>query len=157
MPQFQPHLSLIWLTYRFHFLRFLTIAKLKPLYKKGAKTKPKNYRPISLPRILLISKIIERIIHDQTQVFVDKYKILLTYKSGYRKHYFTDSLSYLTDKVRNGFEKGLLAGMILIDLRKAFDTIDHSIHLEKMSCLAIGFAELTIAWYKSYLTKVRPT
>ena len=50
------------------------IAKLKPLYKKDAKTKPKNYRPISL--LPLISKIMERIIHDQTQVFLDKNKIL---------------------------------------------------------------------------------
>ena len=40
--------------------------------------------------------------------------------------------------------------MILIDLQKAFDTIDHSILLEKMTCL--GFAESTIAWYKSYVT-----
>ena len=46
------------------------IAKLKPLYKKEAKTKPKNYRPISL--LLLLSKIIERIIHNQTQEFLDK-------------------------------------------------------------------------------------
>ena len=40
--------------------------------------------------------------------------------------------------------------MVLIDLQKAFDTIDHSTFLEKMSCL--GFAGKTIAWYKSYLT-----
>ena len=40
------------------------IAKLKPLYKKDTKTKPKNYRPVSL--LPLISKIMERIIHDQT-------------------------------------------------------------------------------------------
>ena len=71
------------------------IAKLKPLYIKEAKTKPKNYRPISL--LLLISKIIEKIIHDQTQVFLDKYKILFTYQSGFRKHYSTDTcLSLLT-------------------------------------------------------------
>ena len=46
------------------------IAKLKPLYKKAAKTKPKNYRPISL--LPLLSKIIERIIHNQTQDFWTK-------------------------------------------------------------------------------------
>ena len=40
--------------------------------------------------------------------------------------------------------------IVLIDLQKAFDTIDHSILLEKMSCL--GFAGKTIAWYMSYLT-----
>ena len=124
------------------------IAKLKPLYKKEAKTKPKNYRPISL--LPLLSKIIERIIHNQTQEFLDKNNILYKYQSGFRKHHSTDTcLSYLTGKVKIGFEEGLLTGMVLIDLQKAFDTIDHSILLEKMSCL--GFAG-TIAWYTSYLT-----
>ena len=125
------------------------IAKLKPLYKKEAKTKPKNYRPVSL--LPLNSNIIERIIHDQTQVFLDENKMVFTYQSGFRKHYSTDTcLSYLTDKVRNGFEKGSLTGMILIDLQKAFHTIDHKVLIEKMSCL--GFTESTIRWYKSYLT-----
>ena len=40
------------------------IAKLKPLFKKGSKTDPKNYRPISL--LPLVSKIIEKVLHDQT-------------------------------------------------------------------------------------------
>ena len=125
------------------------IAKLKPLYKKEAKTKPKNYRPISL--LPLLSKIIERIIHNQTQEFLDKNNILYKYQSGFRKHHSTDTcLSYLTDKVKIGFEEGLLTVMVLIDLQKAFDTIDHSILLEKMSCL--GFAGKTIAWFTSYLT-----
>ena len=125
------------------------IAKLKPLYKKEAKTKPKNYRPISL--LPLLSKIIERIIHNQTQEFLDKNNILYKYQSGFRKHHSTDTcLSYLTDKVKIGFEEGLLTAMVLIDLQKAFDTIDHSILLEKMSCL--GFAGKTIAWFTSYLT-----
>ena len=125
------------------------IAKLKPLYKKEAKTKPKNYRPISL--LPLLSKIIERIIHNQTQEFLDKNNILYKYQSGFRKHHSTDTcLSYLTDKVKIGFEEGLLTGMVLIDLQKAFDPIDHSILLEKMSCL--GFAGKTIAWFTSYLT-----
>ena len=62
--------------------------------------------------------------------------MLFTYQSGFRKHYSTDTfLSYLTDKVRNGFQKGSLTGMILIDLHKAFETIDHKILIEKMSCL----------------------
>ena len=125
------------------------VAKLKPLYKKETKTKPKNYRPISL--LPLISKIIEKIIHNQTQSFLDENKILYTYQSGFRKHYSTDTcLSYLTDRLRNGFEKGLLTGMILIDLQKAFDTIDHSILLEKMKCL--NFSQSTIRWFTSYLS-----
>ena len=43
------------------------VAKLKPLYKKGSTTLPRNYRPISL--LPLKSKIIEKVIHDQTQGF----------------------------------------------------------------------------------------
>ena len=77
--------------------------------------------------------------------------ILYTYQSGFRKHYSTDNcVSYLTDRVRNSFEKGLLTRMILIDLQKAFDTIDHSILLEKMECFS--FSESTIMSFNSYLS-----
>ena len=44
-------------------------AKLKPLYKKGSKTDPKDYRPISL--LPLISKVLEKVIHNQTQSFLN--------------------------------------------------------------------------------------
>ena len=40
------------------------VAKLKPIFKKGKKVEPSNYRPISL--LPLISKIIEEVVHDQT-------------------------------------------------------------------------------------------
>ena len=77
--------------------------------------------------------------------------ILYRYQSGFRKHYSTDTcLSYLPDKVRTGFEKGSLTGMVLIDLQKAFDTIDHGILLDKMNCL--GFFKSTVASFNSYLT-----
>ena len=56
----------------------------------------------------------------------------------------------LTDKISKGFDSGLLTGMILIDLQKAFDTIDHNILLQKMSSLEIS--REVIDWYKSYLS-----
>ena len=125
------------------------IAKLKPLFKRGSKTDPKNYRPISL--LPLISKIIEKIIHDQTQNFLDKNNVIYRYQSGFRKFYSTDScLSYLNNKITTGFESGLFTGMILIDLQKAFDTINHDILIKKMTFL--GFSEETTNWFKSYLT-----
>ena len=49
------------------FPRSCKIAKVKPLFKKGSKTDFQNYRPISL--LPLLSKIIERIFHDQTGAF----------------------------------------------------------------------------------------
>ena len=50
------------------------IAKLKPLYKKVSKTDPKSYCPVSL--LPLVSKVIEKIIHNQTKIFLNKNKIL---------------------------------------------------------------------------------
>ena len=55
-------------------------AKLKPLYKKVAKTEPKNYKPISL--LPLISKVLEKVIHNQMHNFLDTNKILYRYQSG---------------------------------------------------------------------------
>ena len=49
----------------------------------------------------------------------------------------------------NGADNGKHTGMILIDLREAFDTLDHTILLEKMTC--IGFSNKTIGWFHSYL------
>ena len=61
------------------------IAKLKPLFVKGAKADPKTYLPISL--LPLISKIIEKII--QTQSLLDKNDITDRYQSGFRKFFST--------------------------------------------------------------------
>ena len=59
--------------------------------------------------------------------------------------------SFLTDKVLKGSNEGLLTGMILIDLQKAFDTIDHEILLHKLN--AIKFSESTIKRFKLYLSE----
>ena len=56
----------------------------------------------------------------------------------------------LTDKINKGFESGKYTGLILIDLQKAFDTIDHEILLKKMGC--IGFSEKVISWFELYLS-----
>ena len=125
------------------------IAKLKPLYKKDSKTDPKNYRPVSL--LPLVSKVIEKVIHNQTELFLNKNKILYKYQSGFRKSFSTNScLTLLTDKINKGFESGKYTGLILIDLQKAFDTIDHEILLKKIGCIALS--EKVILWFESYLS-----
>ena len=125
------------------------IAKVKPLFKKGSKTDPSNYRPISL--LPLLSKVFEKVFLDQTEEFLSLNKILYDYQSGFRKNHSTDTcLSFLNDKVLKGFDDGLVTGMILIDLQKAFDKINHDILLKKLSI--IGFSDHTVKWFQSYLS-----
>ena len=80
-----------------------------------------------------------------------QYNILSKYQSGFRRKHSTDLfLSYLNDKILKGFDNGLFTGKILIDIQKAFDTIDHNILLEKLK--ASGFCVDTVNWFRSYLT-----
>ena len=130
------------------FLDNCKISKLKLLYKKLSNLEQKYYRPISL--LPLVSKIFEKIIHSQTQSYLDENNILYKYQSGFRARHSTDTcLSLLNEKILKGFDEGKLTGMILIDLQKAFDTINHQILLMKLKYL--GFSESTIQWYKYYL------
>ena len=125
------------------------VAKLKPILKKE-KTDPSHYRSISL--LLIISKIFEKVVHDQTNAFLSDENILYNYQSGFRANNSTNlCLSFLTDKVLKGFHEGLLTGMILINLQKAFDTPDHKILLHKLK--AIRFSKGTLQWFRSYLSE----
>ena len=65
------------------------IAKVRPLFKKGSKTDPSNYRPISL--LPLLSKVFERVVLDQTKEFLSLNKILYDYQFGFRKNHSTDT------------------------------------------------------------------
>ena len=125
------------------------IAKLKPLFKKGSKTNPSNYKPISL--LHLISKIIEKLVQNKYKQVVFYLTMNFFTTTGFRKNHSTDScLTFLHDKILKGFDKGLMTGMIMVDLQKAFDTIDHGILLKTLS--AIGFSNHTIGCFKSYLS-----
>ena len=79
------------------------IAKLKPIYKKGSLIEASNYRPISL--LLLISKVIEKVIHDQSDTFLNSRNLLYNYRSGFRKNHSTEYCpSFLNDKILKGFD-----------------------------------------------------
>ena len=77
--------------------------------------------------------------------------LLYSYQSVFRKKHSTDfCFYYLNDKILKGFDNGLVTGMILIDLQKALDTVDHDILLQKL--YAIGFSKHTVNWFRSYLS-----
>ena len=92
----------------------------------------------------LVSKVIKKVIHNQTKIFLSKNKILYKYQSGFWKWFSKNfCLTLLTDKINKDFESGKYTDLILIDLQKAFDTIDHEILLKKMGCT--GFSKKAIS------------
>ena len=102
----------------------------------------------------MLSKVFERVVLDQTEEFFTLNKILYDYQSGFTKNLSTDTcLSFLNDKILKGFDDGLVTGMTLIDLQKAFDTINHDILLTKLSI--ISFSDHTVKWFQSYLSNLR--
>ena len=71
---------------------------------------------------------------------------------GFRENHSTNlCLPYLTDQILKGFDEGLLTGMILIDLQKAFDTIVNEILIQNLK--AIRFSKRTLQCFRSYLSE----
>ena len=114
----------------------------------GSKPDSSNYRPISL--LPLLTKVFKRTVLDHTNEILAINKILYDWQSGSWKNYSTVTcLSFLNDKISRGFDDGLLTGMILTELQKAFDTINTSYFLKKL--IVIGFSSDTIKSFHSFL------
>ena len=80
----------------------------------------------------LISEVIDKSIHNQTQNYLKRDGLLYIYQSGSTANHSIDTcLSRSNDMILNGAENGKQTGMILIDLQKAFGTLDHNILLAK--------------------------
>ena len=108
----------------------LKIAKVIALHKSGDKTDPNNYRPISL--LPVISKIYERIIYNRINHFLNKHKVLNENQFGFRKrHSCEDAILLLTETIRKALDENMKTISCYIDLKKAFDTVDHQILLQK--------------------------
>ena len=105
-------------------------------FKKGKKTDPSIYRPISL--LLVISKILAGDIQDKTNAFLKENNLLYNYQPGFRPNHSTNLYQlFLPDKILKGSNEGLLTAMILIDLQEAFNTRNHQILFKKLK--AMGF------------------
>ena len=121
-------------------------AIVKPLYKKGSRLEVGNYRPVSL--LCIISKILEKAVYVQLEKHLIDNNLLYEFQSGFRKSYSTDTcLINLIDTIRTENSQGLYAGMVLLDLQKAFDTVDHDILCKKLEIIGLNSSD----WFKSYL------
>ena len=126
----------------------LKVSKIIPLYKSGDRTIFNNHRPISL--LPLFSKVLERLMYDRLYDFLVKYSILYSFQFGFGKAHSTYmALTCMLDKLHNALEKGDYAIGIFIDFRKTFDTVDHSILLQKL--YHYGIRGLAYDWFCDYL------
>lgn len=122
---------------------------IRPIYKgKGCRNEPENYRPISLQSIM--SKILEKVIYVRLVNFLDKYRVLSINQFGFREGYSTmHAILRYTNKVYELLDKKQYVIGVFFDLAKAFNTISHSILLQKMS--NIGIRGDTLRLFNSYL------
>ena len=117
-------------------------ARVLPLYKKGSKVEAGNYRPVSVLSVL--SKVLERAVHKQLGEYLAKRDLLYENQSGFRGSYSTDTcLVGLTDYIKGEMGKGNLVGLVLMDLQKAFDTVDHQILLGKLDSMGVS----SVSWF----------
>ena len=112
------------------------LARVTPIFKSGSRSDANNYRPISV--ISVFSRILERIVHDQTYDYLRSRGILTISQSAFQKlcstvTSFIDSTEFWYENIDH--RKVNLA--IFLDLKKAFDTVDHEILLEKLEAYGI--------------------
>ena len=106
-PLSTPLTLLINLTFtKGKFPDILKIGKIFPIHLKNCKTDVNNYRPISL--LPNISKIIEKIVHDQLYMYLENNNIFYKYQFGFRANHSTNhALTEITEQIRNACDKGL--------------------------------------------------
>ena len=126
----------------------LKIAKVLPLFKSGDKACFTNYRPVSV--LPIFSKLLEKMFQKRLLNFVNKKKLLYNGQYGFREKSCTSyAIIDLLDQVTSAIENGKYTIGVCIDLRKAFDTVDHSILLKKLQFY--GIRGVPLNWLKSYL------
>ena len=125
------------------------IARVAPIFKNGQPDDRSNYRPISVLPVL--ARVFEKLIHNQLYDYLDKNDHLFLNQSGFRAlHSVVTCLLNSTDDWYVNMDKGRYTANIFIDLKKAFDTVDHDILLAKLR--KYGTENLELTWFTSYLT-----
>ena len=123
-------------------------AIIAPVFKKGQRSKPCNYRPISLTCIA--SKLMEHIIVSNLMSFFDKHELLSPFQHGFRsKRSCETQLLSFTQEIFDGLDKNKQTDVVVMDFSKAFDKVDHHKLILKLKNL--GTNGTVLSWIQSFL------
>ena len=105
--------------------------KVTPIFKSADPIDVINYRPISVLPILC--EIAERHVHNALYSFLCENDLIYIRQSGFRsKHSTETALIKIIDDLLFNLDNDRVSGMVLVDYRKAFDMIDHTLLLKKL-------------------------
>jgi len=126
----------------------LKLARVIPVFKAGDGRLPLNYRPISL--LSVFHKIIEKLMATRVTKFITATSVLYNYQFGFRQKYSTVlALIDVIDEIYSSLDNKEYVMGIYLDLKKAFDTVDHNILLWKLH--NYGIRGVVHSWFTSYL------
>ena len=124
-------------------------ARLSQIFKEDLKTDPNNYRPNSV--LPVVSKLIKRVVFNQLNEYLNNNNLLTESQSGFRPMFSTETaLLEATNEWLWNVDNNLLNDVIFLDLKKAFDTIDHAILLVKLKLYGVSSQSPNWSW--SYLS-----
>ncbi len=127
----------------------LKLSQVIPIYKSGNKDELLNYRPISL--LPVISKVIEKVVYTRLLSFINKNNIISNSQFGFRSNTSTShAIIHLVNLITSYLDKSEKVAGVFLDLSKAFDSLDHTILLQKLH--AYGFRGPIYSWLKSFIT-----
>ena len=125
------------------------IANVTPVFKKGERSKPENYRPISLTSVPC--KLLEHIIVGTIMDYCDIHNIICPQQHGFRRgHSCETQLLGLVDEITQTMDKGGQEDLIVLDFSKAFDKVCHSLLVNKLH--HYGIRGKINTWIKNFLT-----
>ena len=125
-------------------------ARVTPIFKSGDRKQCANYRPISI--LPAVSKVFEKEVFRQVYGYLTENCMLSKFQSGFRpKHSTVTALIQMCDEWLENMDNGKLNGVIFLDIKKAFDSINHGILLTKMK-IRFGISSIELMWFESYLS-----